>query len=205
MLVDDITGELPVGAGRKRGSTFVADAEEAEVAAFFGNTHCVGEAEVRVADHAEHGCHAPIDHRLDKHIGHGAHAWRVGRNLDVDAVVADLDGERCDLISVAAGRLAGAGVVVVAVPGAPQPALLDRAFAKGAALVRAFVVDRSVSAVVVRHSEGPAANGDRGDSAFWEFVGIEDPVPVIGCGYVVAHRRRVRQMSTASDRVEVEE
>ena len=79
----------------------------------------------------------------------------LGRHLDVDAVVAHLDREARGRVGEPGGRRAGERVVVVAVPRAAQPALLDRTLAERPALVRAAVVERAVAAVAV--GEGEAA------------------------------------------------
>ena len=69
-------------------------------------------------------------------------------SADVHAVVAHLDREARRRVGEAGRRGAGERVVVVAVPRAAQPALLDRALAERAALVRAVVVERAVAPVV---------------------------------------------------------
>ena len=82
----ELAGELPVGRRRERGRALVADTDEREVAALLGVAHRVGEAEVGVADHAEHVRDAPREHRLDHHVGDRARVRLLGRQRDVDAV-----------------------------------------------------------------------------------------------------------------------
>ncbi len=65
----------------------------------------------------------------------------------------------------AAGRLAGERVVVPTVPGAAQPALLDRALAERAALVRAVVVEGAILALVVGQADRLVATRDGLDPA----------------------------------------
>ena len=146
------TGELAVGTRRERRRALVPDPDEAELAPLLGPAQRVGEAEVRVADHAEDGVDAMGDQGLDQHVGDGARAWQSPWQLHVDAVVALLHVVRRDRVAEALRRLPGERVVVVAVPRAAQPAVLDRTLADRAALVRAPVLQRP---------EPPAASGQR--------------------------------------------
>ena len=56
-----------------------------------------------MADHSEHVGDAPVHHRLDHHVRDGR-GGRRARELDVDAVLADLHGKRLRRIGEAAGR-----------------------------------------------------------------------------------------------------
>ena len=125
----ELAGELPVGRRRERGRTLVPDTDERELTARLRLAHRVGETEVRVTDHPEHVGDTPRDHRLDHHVGDGARAWQLGGQPDVDAVVARLDRIRLGRVAKSRRRLPVDRVVVVAVPRATEPALLDRPFA----------------------------------------------------------------------------
>src|SRR5207237_1281369 len=98
-------------------------------------------------------------------IGDGARTGSLGRQPDIDAVVAYIDGIRLRLVAKPGGRGAVDRVVVVAVPRAAQPALLDRPFAERSALVRATIVQRSVAAAEARERERAVSCRDRLHSA----------------------------------------
>ena len=85
----------------------------------------------------------------------------LGGDADADAVVADLDREGARPVVVTAGRLARQRAVVVAVPRAAQPAVLDRPLAERPALVRAVVVERAVAPVVVGRARGSGGRPSR--------------------------------------------
>ncbi len=87
-------GELAVGAGRERRGTLVADADVPELAALLGPAHRVGEAEVGVADHAEHGVDAVGHQRLDHDVGDRSARGSCAGSRDVHAVLALLDAVR---------------------------------------------------------------------------------------------------------------
>ena len=72
----------------------------------------------------------------------------------------------------------GEGVVVVAVPWAAQQALLDRAFAERAALVRAVVVERAVAVADTRERQGAVARHDGSHPAVVEVSELRDLVPL---------------------------
>ena len=62
------------------------DPDIGQLPAFPGSPHGVGEAQVGVADHAEHVRDPERDQRLDQHVADRAGARRRGRNAHVDAV-----------------------------------------------------------------------------------------------------------------------
>jgi hypothetical protein len=172
----------------------VTDADEGELAALLGLAHGVREPEVRVADHAEHVGETPRHERLHDDVGDRALRLGIGWQRGVDTVVADLDAEAGRGVGEARRWLARHGRVVVAVPRASQPTVLDRALAEWAALVRAGVVETAVGAVVMGDGEGPAADGDGGDAALRQLVEPEDAVPCVpivhGVVHGVVHGRR---------------
>ena len=98
-------------------------------------------------------------------------------DADVDAVVADLDGVRRDLVGELARRAPGQRAVVEAVPRAAQQPVLDRALAERAALVRAAVVERAVLAVVVGERHGPMARDDGAHAALGQLLHAGDAMP----------------------------
>ncbi len=144
-------GELAVGRGGERGGALVPNADVAQLAAGFGAPQRLGEPQVGVPDHAEDRVDPPRDERLHQHVGHRSRAVGDRGQLDVGAVGALLDRVRRGRVGEARGRAPGGRAVVVAVPRAAQPAVLDRALAERAALVRAVVVQRA---------DAPAAAGE---------------------------------------------
>ena len=165
-------GELAVGAGGERGGAFVPNPDEAQLAVDLLAPHCVGEAEVAMADHAKHVSNAPGDHRFGHHIAGGFDVGRLFGQPHVDAVVSDLDGIRVDAVVVSAGAVAGEGMKIPAVPGATQPSLLDRSFAKRAPLVGTLIVERRVLTVEVRHTHGLTPASHRFHATFSKLVGF---------------------------------
>ena len=87
------------------------------------------------------------------------------------------DREGPDRVGRPRGRPAVTGGVVVTVPRAPQPPLLDRALAERATLVRAPVVDGAVAPSEVRHGERAATDADRRDPTLGQLVRGEHAVP----------------------------
>ncbi len=172
-------GELPVGTGRERRGALVADADVPQLATLLGPAHRVGEAEVGVADHAEHGVDTVGHQGLDDRVADGPATRLVGRQPDVHAVLALLDAVRRHRVREAFRWPSGPGVVVVAVPRAAQPAVLDRALADGPALVRAPVLQRSDPSAAASQGDRAAVD-DRGrDAPFRRHVLGLDPMPLV--------------------------
>ena len=172
-----VATELGVGRGGEGGGGFVADADVGEVAEALLASHGVGETEVGVTNDAEDVADAPVDHGFDHDVGIGAgEGLRFGEG-DVDTVVTDVDGIARGAVAEAAGRFAGEGVVVEAVPGAAEPALFDGALAERAALVGAEIVEGAVATVEVGKGDGFAADGDGGDAPVGQFVEADGAVP----------------------------
>ena len=100
--------------------------------------------------------------------------------LDVHPVVATLDREAADRVVESLRRPAGERVVVVAVPRAPQPPVLDAALTERSTLVRTAVVEGAVP--VADPTEGDRAPVDRdcAHAAVVETVDLGDLVPFGG-------------------------
>ena len=121
----------------------MSDADESQLTALLGPAHRVGEAQVGVTYHPEHGVDAVRDQGLHEHVGDGAAMRHRGGEADVDPVLAFVHVVGSHRVSEALGRLPGDGVVVVAMPGAPQQTVLDGPFADRSALVGAPVLERA--------------------------------------------------------------
>nr|WP_228521576.1 hypothetical protein [Nocardioides islandensis] len=171
-------GELAVGAGGEGRRALVPDPDVPQLAALLGPAHRVGDAQVRVADHAEDGVHPVRDQGLDDRVADGAAASVVGGQRDVRAVLALLRVVRRDRVREALRRLAGARVVVVPVPRAAQPAVLDRALTDRAPLVRAAVLQCPEPAGTTGERDGAAVDDGAGDPALGGYVVAVDPVPL---------------------------
>ena len=171
--------ELAVRRGGERRGTLVADPDVADLAAALGLAQGVGEPEVGVPDHAEHGVDAPGHERLHQHVGDAARALDDVGQRDVGAVGALLDRERDRRIAEPLRRSAGRRVVVVTVPRAAQQPVLDGALPQRAALVGAVVVERADPA---------AAAGDR-HAATVDDRGLHAPLVGDGVDAVPAGRR----------------
>ncbi len=117
------------------------------------------------------------DHRLDHHVRHRAHVHENVGHVDVDAAVAQLDGELRRRIGEAGRGSARERVVVVPVPGTAEPALLDRAFPEGPALVRALVVQRAVLVAHVGEHEAAPPGNDGAYAPLGQVIELGDPVP----------------------------
>ena len=102
---------------------------------------------------------------------------RLRGQPDVDPVRAVVDVVRRDGIGEAFRGEAGQRVVVVAVPRAPQPAVLDRPLADRSALVGAAVLQRAEPAAAPGQRHRPAVHDGAPDSAFVGHVGLLDAVP----------------------------
>src|SRR5689334_11380706 len=100
-------------------------------------------------------------------------------DLDVDAVGALLDRVGRDAVAEALGWPAADRVVVVAVPRAAQPAVLDRALAQRAALVRAAVVQRAEAGPAAGQRDRPAADHHAAHAPVAGYVHRIDPVPTV--------------------------
>jgi len=170
-------GELAVGRRRERGGALVADTDEREVAGILLAAQRVGEPEVGVTDHAEHVRDPPRHHRLHHHVGHRARVRFVGRQAHVHAVVAYLDREARRRVSEAGRRRSGERVVVVPVPGATEPAVLDGALPERSALVGAAVVEGAERLAHVGEHDGPPAERDRAHPTLGERGGVGHEVP----------------------------
>jgi hypothetical protein len=175
-------GQLAVrGRGEGRG-TLVADADVGQLAALLGLTEGVRQAEVGVADHAEHGGHAPVDQGLRHQVADRGGVDGRLLHRDVDAVVALLDRVGGHAVVVGAGRPAAQRVEVPAVPGAAQPAVaglvaLDAALAQRPALVRAGVLECPDLALVPGQRDRLAASLHREHAALARLAGHGDLVP----------------------------
>ena len=131
----------------------------------------------------------------------------LGREPDVHAVGAHLDGMPSGRIRETGRGSARDRVVVVPVPRAPQPRTsmgrlharlpfgrlccrlpFDRTLAEGPALVRAVIVERAVLAVEVRERERRAARGHGHHAPVGERVELGDLVPHERLGRGRAHR-----------------
>lgn len=132
-------GQLAVGRGGEGGRALVADADVGELAAFLGAAHGVGEAQIGVADHAEHVGEAVVDQRLHDRVGHRAgRRYGLGHlHIQSRIILAHFVGR--DAVVESGGRLAADGIEVVAVPGAAQPPVLDGPLSQRPALVRAVI------------------------------------------------------------------
>ena len=162
--------QLSVGARGERGGALVADADEADLAAILGPAQRVGEAEVGVADHAEDRVDAMGDESLDEDVGHRPRRpGQVGKS-DVRAVGALIDLIGRHGVGEVPGRLARHRVVVIAVPRAAQEALLDRALAERAALVRALVLERPEPCAASSERDGAAVDDDAADPSLVRHV-----------------------------------
>jgi len=169
--------QLAVGRGGEGRGTFVAHAEIAKRSGFFLAPNGFGEPEVRMADDAEHGAHAPARHRFRHQVRHGARFGDRLFNGDIDAVCAIFHGIDGDAVVIASRRLACKGMKVPPVPRAAQKALLDRAFSQRSSLVGALVVERPVLSFVMRHANGGQPAGHRLHASFRKLVRLERFVP----------------------------
>ncbi|NYD32424.1 hypothetical protein BJ958_003970 [Nocardioides kongjuensis] len=151
-------GQLPVGAGREGRCSLVADADVAHLSPLLGPAQGVGEAEVGVADHPEDRVHPVRDQRLDEDVGDGAVSCGRDREPHVGPVAALVDVVRRDGVAEALRRLAAGGVVVVAVPGTAQPAVLDGPLADGSSLVGAPVLQRPQPPAAPGQRDGPSVD-----------------------------------------------
>lgn len=112
-----------------------------------------------MADHAEDTIDAPVDHGLCHRVGHRPRVRRLGREPDEHLALAHFNGVGfLPGIFMPARRCAGQRIEIPAVPGAADPAFvvdppLDRAFAQGAALMRAMVVHCRLFPVEVGQAE----------------------------------------------------
>ncbi len=104
----------------------------------------VGQAEIGVADHPEHGVDPPVRHDVD-HLVHEGDAPLDHRKPDVEPVIPFFHRERTGGVGESRRRLARRGVVLVPVPRAQQVSRIgiDLAFAERAALMRAAIVEGS--------------------------------------------------------------
>ena len=169
--------QLAVGRGGEGRGAFVAHAEIAKLTGFFLAPNGFGEAEVRMADDAEHGAHAPARHRFRHQVRYGAR-FRDGLfEGDIDAVFATFHGIDGDAVVIASGRLACKGMKVPAVPRTAEKALLDRAFSERSSLVGTRVVERRVLALVMRHANGGQPAGHGFHAPFGKLVRLERFVP----------------------------
>jgi hypothetical protein len=165
----------------------VTDAEIAQPAGLPGVVKGVRQPQVGVADHAEDGVDAPIDHRLY----HLVHERRLVHRLvyaDVDSVVAHLDRISFD------GRIVIFGwgdtamwIVLPAVPGTDDAAFFQDAIAQRPALVRAAVVDGSVSLLGSGQANGVVAGLHGGNAADFEQIGRTNAKPASLVILIVTH------------------
>ena len=142
-----------------------------------------------MTDHAEHPAHTPVDHGLGHHVGHGLCVFRLGGEADIDAVFPGFDGE-CFLarIFMPARRLAGQGVKVPSMPGATQPAALDRPLTQRPALMRTVIVHRTVLALIMGQRERAGPGGDGLDPSFRQIIRPRHSVPgQCRCFFILGH------------------
>ena len=175
-------GQLAVRARGERRRALVADPDIRQLAALLGPAHRLGEPEIRVPDHAEHVRDAVRHQRLHEHVGDGAHGLGAGRQPHEDAVVALLDVVGHHAVGEPGGRPAGQRVVVVAVPRAAQPPVLDRTLPQRAALVRAAVVERAELDAAAGQGDGPAADHHAAHPPVAGHVNRVNPVPLFHAG-----------------------
>ena len=158
------TRELRVAARGERPGALVADADVAEPPIDLRAPERISHAEVRVADHAEHGVDAPLAEHVDDLV-HQRDARLDHGQLDVDAVLALVDGVGRRGVAVSRRWRAAPGVVLVAVPGADDEAVLELPIAERTALVRAAVVEHAVAGLRARDAEGASAGDHRREPA----------------------------------------
>jgi len=155
----------------------VPDPGIGQLPAFLGPPHGVGEAQVGVADHAEHVRDPERDQRLHQHVRHRPHVRRGGGQADVDPRPPAGLPRRRPPRRKPLRRPAGQRVVVIPVPGTAQPAVLDRALAQRAALMRAPVLQRGQSRAAPGERDRAAVYGNAADPALSRDVYRIDPVP----------------------------
>lgn len=137
--------------------------------------------------HAEDVLDTPVDHRLEHQVANRPDMGPLLGQAHIDTVVADFDRKRRDAV-IEARRFSCQRVKIPAVPRATQQAVLDRAFAKRATLVRALISERCVLAVEVSHAQRQVGAGRGLDAPFGKLIGTQHPVPNGGfrteaCGY----------------------
>ena len=130
-----------------------------------------------MADHAEDVGDTPVDHRLHKDVADGPYPLMERGKSHVDAVVPDLGGETRRAVREPLGRFAVEGVVVVSMPRAPEPALLDGSLTKRSTLMGTAVVEGAVGAVDVGQGKVASADCDRLDPTLGEIVEFGNLVP----------------------------
>ncbi len=170
--------QLAEGRSGERGSTLVADPHVGDVAAQFGLSECIGKPQIRVTHHPEHVGHTPGDEGLHHDIGGAAGFLGTRGQPNEHPVAPDLGGETRGRIGEPLGGFAGEWVVVVAVPGTTQPAVLDGTLTQGAALVRAAVVQRAVLVAAARERQRPAIDGDGAHPSVGQLIEVRNAVPV---------------------------
>jgi hypothetical protein len=173
-------GQLSIGARGERGRALVPDADVGEFAAGLGPTQRVGEPQVGVADHAEHVPHAPGDQRLHQDVADRAYLCPWRRQLHVAGVGPFVDLVGGGRVGEARRRFAGGRVVVVAVPGAAQPSVLDRPLAQRPALVWAAVLQRRQPAAATGQRDATAVHHRGAYATVRREVGRFEPVPAVG-------------------------
>src|SRR5271154_4118064 len=110
----------------------------------------------------------------------GARGFR--RERHVDAIVTDLGAITDRGVREARWWLAVARRVVVAVPGAAEPTMLDGALSQRTTLVRAPVLEGAVAAWGVSEGERPPVDGHGLDPINGQFVRVERLVPLVAVG-----------------------
>ena len=159
----------------------MADADVGEPAIGRRPPQRVGDTEVGVADHAEHGVEAPLAQHVH-HLVHKRDRLVDDRDLDLERPVAGgAHGIGHGLVAEPRRWGAGARVVLVGVPRTDEVPALELPVAEGTTLVRAPVVERRPCAVLAVHeADGTAAGHDGGDPPGRNAgAGHADPDPLV--------------------------
>jgi hypothetical protein len=118
---------------------------------------------------------------LDHDVAHGSDVLRQIGQLNPGAVRAFLHRERGNGVGKVPGWNSRERVVVVAVPRAPQQALLDRALAQRATLVRAAVLQRAQTSATPGEGHRTTIDDGSPDSPLVRDVDVLEAMPGVGC------------------------
>lgn len=138
------------------------DADVAQLPAGLGTPDCFSEAEIGVSHHPEHCVDAPGEEGLDHRIRYRTGPFdQVGKRYPTLPVIL-YDGERLGCVAEVARWRAGDRVVVVAVPGTAQQAVLDGTFAQRATLMRTVIGQGAELSAAAGHGDAASVD-DRGE------------------------------------------